>query len=72
LIGCLKSHRDLIDSDFALNEGGKGEIIHGKRVANEIGLAEKTTPISASKSETKAATVPVLFPTMPFTIWLQL
>jgi len=38
----LKNHRDLIDSDFALNEGGKGESIHGKRVANEIGLAEKT------------------------------
>lgn len=38
----LKNHRDLIDSGFALNEGGKGEIINGKRVANEIGLAEKT------------------------------
>jgi acetylornithine deacetylase/succinyl-diaminopimelate desuccinylase-like protein len=38
----LKNHRKLIDSDFALNEGGKGEIINGKRIANEIGLAEKT------------------------------
>jgi acetylornithine deacetylase/succinyl-diaminopimelate desuccinylase-like protein len=38
----LKNHRDLIDSDFALNEGGKGEMINGKRIANEIGLAEKT------------------------------
>lgn len=38
----LKNHRDLIDSDFALNEGGKGESINGKRIANEIGLAEKT------------------------------
>src|SRR5579884_3847709 len=38
----LKNHRDLIDSDFALNEGGKGEMIDSKRVANEIGLAEKT------------------------------
>ena len=38
----LKNHRDLIDSDFALNEGGRGEIVNGKRVANEIGLAEKT------------------------------
>lgn len=38
----LKTHRELIDADFALNEGGKGEIINGKRVANEIGLAEKT------------------------------
>lgn len=38
----LKNHRELIDSDFALNEGGKGEMINGKRIANEIGLAEKT------------------------------
>lgn len=38
----LKNHRDLIDSDFALNEGGRGEMINGKRVANEVGLAEKT------------------------------
>ena len=38
----LKNHRDLIESDFALNEGGKGEIVNGKRVANEMGLAEKT------------------------------
>ena len=38
----LQQHRQLIDSEFALNEGGKGEIINGKRVANEIGLAEKT------------------------------
>ena len=38
----LKTHRDLIESDFALNEGGRGEMINGKRVANEIGLAEKT------------------------------
>jgi acetylornithine deacetylase/succinyl-diaminopimelate desuccinylase-like protein len=38
----LKNHRDLINADFALNEGGKGEIVNGKRVANEMGLAEKT------------------------------
>jgi acetylornithine deacetylase/succinyl-diaminopimelate desuccinylase-like protein len=38
----LKNHRDWIDADFALNEGGKGEMIGGKRIANEIGLAEKT------------------------------
>lgn len=38
----LKNHRDLIESDFAINEGGKGEMVHNKRVANEIGLAEKT------------------------------
>ncbi len=38
----LKNHRELIDSDFALNEGGRGEMLHGKRIANDIGLAEKT------------------------------
>ena len=38
----VKNHRNLIDSDFALNEGGHGEMVNGKRIANEIGLAEKT------------------------------
>ena len=38
----LKNHRELIDADFALNEGARGEIVDGKRVANDIGLAEKT------------------------------
>ena len=38
----LKNHRNLIDADFALNEGGRGEMLNGKRIANDIGLAEKT------------------------------
>ncbi len=38
----LKNHRELINADFALNEGGRGEMVNGKRVANDIGLAEKT------------------------------
>jgi acetylornithine deacetylase/succinyl-diaminopimelate desuccinylase-like protein len=38
----LKNKRDLIEADFSLNEGGRGEMINGKRVANDIGLAEKT------------------------------
>ena len=38
----LKNHRELIESDFALNEGGRGEMLHGKRISNDIGLAEKT------------------------------
>ena len=37
----LANHRDLIDADFALNEGGWGEIIGGKRVANYLQVAEK-------------------------------
>ena len=38
----LKNKRSLIDADFALNEGGRGEMVNGKRIANDIGLAEKT------------------------------
>jgi acetylornithine deacetylase/succinyl-diaminopimelate desuccinylase-like protein len=38
----LKNKRDLIEAEYALNEGGHGEMVNGKRVANDIGLAEKT------------------------------
>ena len=38
----LKNHRDLIDADYSLNEGGRGESLDGKRIANDVGLAEKT------------------------------
>jgi acetylornithine deacetylase/succinyl-diaminopimelate desuccinylase-like protein len=37
----VKNHRDLIDADFALNEGGWGEIINGKHVANYLQVSEK-------------------------------
>ena len=37
----VKNHRDLIDADFALNEGGWGEIINGRHVANYLQVAEK-------------------------------
>ena len=37
----LKNHRDLIDADFALNEGGYGEISHGHKIANDIQAGEK-------------------------------
>jgi acetylornithine deacetylase/succinyl-diaminopimelate desuccinylase-like protein len=37
----LKNHRDLIDAEFALNEGGYGEISHGKKIANDIQAGEK-------------------------------
>src|ERR1017187_2462051 len=40
IIWLLKNHRDLIDAEFALNEGGNGEISHGKKVANEIQVSE--------------------------------
>ncbi len=38
----LKNKRPLIEAAYSLNEGGRGEIIDGKRVANDMGLAEKT------------------------------
>jgi len=37
----LKNHRDLIDAEFALNEGGKGQLDHGKRISNDLQAAEK-------------------------------
>src|SRR5436305_5122809 len=37
----LKNKRDLIDADFCLNEGGRGSMVDGKRVSNNVGLSEK-------------------------------
>jgi acetylornithine deacetylase/succinyl-diaminopimelate desuccinylase-like protein len=37
----LKNHRNLIDADFALNEGGYGDMVAGKRISNNIEVAEK-------------------------------
>ena len=37
----LQKHRDLIDADFALNEGARGVLVNGKPVEHDIGLAEK-------------------------------
>jgi acetylornithine deacetylase/succinyl-diaminopimelate desuccinylase-like protein len=37
----IKNHRGLIDADFCLNEGGWGEIVNGKRVANYLQVSEK-------------------------------
>jgi acetylornithine deacetylase/succinyl-diaminopimelate desuccinylase-like protein len=37
----LANHRELIDAEFSLNEGGWGEIVNGKRVANYLQVAEK-------------------------------
>jgi acetylornithine deacetylase/succinyl-diaminopimelate desuccinylase-like protein len=38
----LKNHRELMDAEFCFNEGGRGEMLEGRRIANDIGLAEKT------------------------------
>ena len=37
----LKNHRDWIDADFALNEGGWGESVDGRRIANDLQVSEK-------------------------------
>jgi acetylornithine deacetylase/succinyl-diaminopimelate desuccinylase-like protein len=37
----LKNHRNLIDADFALNEGGSGELSNGARISNDVQVSEK-------------------------------
>jgi acetylornithine deacetylase/succinyl-diaminopimelate desuccinylase-like protein len=37
----LKNHRNLIEADLCLNEGGWGEMDHGKRISNDIQVSEK-------------------------------
>ena len=37
----LKNKRDLIDAEYCLNEGGWGESVAGKRIANDVQLSEK-------------------------------
>ena len=37
----LKNHKDLIDADLALNEGGYGEMVRGKKIANDLQVSEK-------------------------------
>jgi acetylornithine deacetylase/succinyl-diaminopimelate desuccinylase-like protein len=37
----IKNHRDLIDADLCLNEGGWGEMVNGKKIANDVQVSEK-------------------------------
>jgi acetylornithine deacetylase/succinyl-diaminopimelate desuccinylase-like protein len=37
----LKNHRELIDAEFALNEGGWGESLDGKKLSNDLQISEK-------------------------------
>ena len=37
----LKNHRNLIDAEFALNEGGWGEMAGGKHISNDLQVSEK-------------------------------
>ena len=38
----LKTHRSLIDAEYALNEGARGDLVNGQRISNNVSLAEKT------------------------------
>jgi acetylornithine deacetylase/succinyl-diaminopimelate desuccinylase-like protein len=37
----IREHRDLIDADVALNEGGWGEEENGKKISNDLQVSEK-------------------------------
>src|SRR5579859_8125660 len=37
----LKNHKELIDAEFCLNEGGWGEMAGGKRISNDVQVSEK-------------------------------
>ena len=37
----LQNHRELVDAEYGLNEGGGGEIKNGKRIVNEVQASEK-------------------------------
>ncbi len=37
----LKNHRELIEADFALNEGGWGESLGGRKLSNDVQISEK-------------------------------
>ncbi|HXB72114.1 MAG TPA: M20/M25/M40 family metallo-hydrolase [Candidatus Acidoferrales bacterium] len=37
----LKNHRELIEAEFCLNEGGWGEIAGGRKVSNDVQVSEK-------------------------------
>jgi acetylornithine deacetylase/succinyl-diaminopimelate desuccinylase-like protein len=37
----IKNHRELIDADFCLNEGGHAEIVAGKHLVNYLQVSEK-------------------------------
>ena len=37
----VKNHRSLIDAEFGLNEGGRGSMVNGHKISNEIQAGEK-------------------------------
>ena len=67
----LKNHRDLIDAELAINEGGWGRPRAGRRSRTISRSVRSTSSTSAWRFVTKVATVRFLFPTMPSTTWLE-
>jgi len=41
VIWLLEHHKDLIDAEYALNEGGRGQEKDGKKILNQVQLSEK-------------------------------
>lgn len=41
VVWLLKNHRDLIEAEYCLNEGGWGYMVNGKRVSNNVQVSEK-------------------------------
>jgi acetylornithine deacetylase/succinyl-diaminopimelate desuccinylase-like protein len=37
----IKNHREFIDADLCLNEGGWGEMLGGKKISNDVQVSEK-------------------------------
>jgi acetylornithine deacetylase/succinyl-diaminopimelate desuccinylase-like protein len=37
----IQNHKELIDADFALNEGGGGEMVQGKKISLNVQVSEK-------------------------------
>jgi acetylornithine deacetylase/succinyl-diaminopimelate desuccinylase-like protein len=37
----LQNHRELIDAEFCLNEGGRGQMVNGVKISNNLQAAEK-------------------------------
>src|SRR5690242_15152050 len=37
----LQNHRDLIDAEYCLNEGGWGEMANGRKLSNDVQVSEK-------------------------------
>ncbi len=65
----LQNHRDLIDAEFALNEGGGVGLKDGKPIRNSVQTSEKCRSATSSTSGTKAATALSRAKTMRSIAW---